>query len=177
MANLSAVFGTLLLLGIAFPGLLSAGWLLFPATVERARLRIERTPWRCFWLGGVMTAILLIPIVILLALPFGPAKFAGFAAIFISLAVASLGAAGLAAKMADRLMSHSSGTLSSAGAFVRGAVALELAAIFPVIGWFIFIPLTLVTALGATVFALLHWVPAPQRAALSLSDEMTLPQK
>jgi hypothetical protein len=175
MANISAFFGTLLLLGIAFPGLLTAWWLLFPATVERARLRIERTPWRCFWLGGVMTAILLIPIVILLALPFGPAKFSGFVVIFISLAFASLGAAGIAAKMADRLTSRSS-NLSSAGAFVRGAVALELAAVFPILGWFIFIPLTIVTALGATVFALLHWVPAPQRAVLPVSGETTLPQ-
>src|SRR5688572_33002645 len=175
MANISAFFGILLLLGIAFPGLLTAWWLLFPATVERARLRIERTPWRCFWLGGVMTAILLIPIVILLALPFGPAKFAGFVLISISLAFASLGAAGLAAKMAERL-THRSNNLSAAGAFVRGAVALELAAIFPVLGWFIFIPLAIVTALGATVFALLHWVPAPQRAPLPISTETTLPQ-
>jgi len=175
MANISAFFGILLLLGLAFPGLLTAWWLLFPATVERARLRIERTPWRCFWLGGVMTAILLIPIVTLLALPFGPAKFAGFVMISISLTIASLGAAGIAAKMGERLTSRSS-NLSSVGAFVHGAIALELAAIFPVLGWFIFIPLTIVTALGATVFALLHWVPAPQRATLPISTETTLPQ-
>jgi hypothetical protein len=175
MANISAFFGILLLLGIAFPGLLTAWWLLFPATVERARLRIERTPWRCFWLGGVMTAILLIPIVILFALPFGPAKFAGFVAISISLTFASLGAAGIAAKMGERLSSRSS-NLSTVGAFVRGAIALELAAVFPVIGWFIFIPLTIVTALGATIFSLLHWVPAPQRVGLPISTETTLPQ-
>jgi hypothetical protein len=42
---------------------------------------------------------------------------------------------------------------------VRGAVALELAAVFPLIGWVIVIPLAIVTSLGATVFALLHWMP------------------
>jgi hypothetical protein len=42
---------------------------------------------------------------------------------------------------------------------VRGAVVLELAAAFPFIGWFIIIPLTLIASLGATVFALLRWMP------------------
>jgi hypothetical protein len=42
---------------------------------------------------------------------------------------------------------------------VRGAVALELAAVFPLVGWCVVIPLTIVTSLGATVFALLHWMP------------------
>ena len=159
MANITAVFGILLTLGIAFPGLLTAWWLLFPATVERARLRLDRTPWRCFWLGGVMTALLSIPVVVLLALPFGLAKFLGWSLVVAALTMAGLGAAGLAAKMGDRLASRSSDSLSPAGAFVRGAVALELAAVFPFVGWFIVIPLAIVTSLGATVFALLHWMP------------------
>ncbi len=159
MANITAVFGILLTLGIVFPGLLTAWWLLFPATVERARLRLDRTPWRCFWLGGIVTAVIAIPTVILLALPFGPAKFLGWIVIVAALASASLGAAGLAAKMGERLTSRSNGNLSPAGAFVRGALALELAAAFPILGWFLVIPLAIVTALGATVFALLHWMP------------------
>lgn len=159
MANITAVFGILLTLGIVFPGLLTAWWLLFPTTVERARLRLDRTPWRCFWLGGIVTAVIAIPTVILLALPFGPAKFLGWIVIVAALAIASLGAAGLAAKMGERLTARSNGNLSPAGAFVRGALALELAAAFPILGWFLVIPLAIVTALGATVFALLHWMP------------------
>ena len=103
MANITAVFGILFTLGVAFPGLLTAWWLLFPATVERARLRLDRTPWRCFWLGGVLTAILSVPIGVLLALPFGPAKFTGWVLVAIALAFSALGAAGLASKMGDRL--------------------------------------------------------------------------
>jgi uncharacterized protein involved in cysteine biosynthesis len=162
MADISAVFGILLSLGIVFPGLLTAWRLLFPATVERAQLRLEHTPWRCFWLGGVLVAVLVVPIVVLLALPFGPAKLAGWVLIVAGLGFASLGAAGLAAKMAGQLARSSPG-LSAPGAFVRAAVALELAAAFPVLGWFVAIPLITVTALGATVFALLHSVPAQAR--------------
>jgi len=160
MADVSAIFGILLTLGLVFPGLLTAWWLLFPATVERARVRLDRSPWPCFWLGGVLTAALVIPIVVLLALPLGPAKFAGWTLIFAALGLSSLGAAGLAAKMAGQLERRSGGAASPLGAFVRAAVALELAAAFPLIGWFIVIPLAIVTALGATVFALLRWAPA-----------------
>jgi hypothetical protein len=166
MADISAVFGILLTLGIVFPGLLCAWWLLFPATVERARLRLDRTPWQCFWLGGVLTALLILPTVILLALPQGPLKLMGWSVVFVSLALASLGAAGLAAKMGERLTVHSSG-LTRAGAFVRGAVALELAAAFPIIGWFFFIPLAIVTSLGAAAFAVLRWVPRPAPQSVS----------
>ena len=158
MADISALFGILLTLGILFPGLLTAWWLLLPGPVERARARLEHTPWQCFWLGGVATAMLVVPVVVLLALPLGPAKLAGWSLIFVALAVASLGAAGLAARMGERLQSVSP-SQSALAAFVRGALVLELAAGFPIAGWFFVIPLTIVTALGATVFALLRWEP------------------
>lgn len=158
MADISALFGILISLGIGFPGLLVALWLLFPATIERAQLRLERTPWQCFWLGGVGTALAVVPIVILLTLPLGPAQFLGWTLIACILAVACIGFAGIAAKMGERLTRVSTNS-SPAAAFVRGALALELAVAFPVFGWFFLLPLAIVTALGATGFALLHWMP------------------
>lgn len=157
MADISAIFGSLLIFGIAFPGLLTAWWLLFPATVERAQTRLEQTPWQCFWFGGIITAAVVIPTVILLVLPFGPAKFLGWTLMVVTLAVSSLGSAGIAAKMGKRLVETSHA--SPAAAFVRGAIALELAVFFPLLGWLLVFPLTIVTALGATGFALLRWVP------------------
>jgi uncharacterized protein involved in cysteine biosynthesis len=157
MADVSAIFGSLLIFGIAFPGMLTAWWLLFPASVERARMRLDQTPWQCFWFGGILTAAAVIPTVILLALPFGPAKFIGWTLIVIVLAFSSLGSAGIAAKMGERFAQQSNA--SPAAAFVRGAIALELAVFFPVLGWFLVFPLTIVAALGATGFALLRWVP------------------
>src|ERR1700730_14440947 len=116
MADISAVFGILLSLGIVFPGLLTAWRLLFPATVNRAQMRLLYTPWRCFWLGGVLVAVLVVPIVVLLALPVGPAKMAGWALIFVALGLASLGAAGLAGKMAGQIRTASPG-MSALAAF------------------------------------------------------------
>jgi hypothetical protein len=173
MADISAVFGILLFLGIAFPGMLTAWYLLFPATVERARLRFDRTPWQCFFVGGVITAILTIPIVILFALHNGVTQFMGWVIIFAILTIASLGAAGVAAKMGERLAARSGGNLTPAAAFVRGAIALELAAAFPILGWFNIIPLAIVTALGATAFALLRWMP---RTVTQVVANNTVPQ-
>ncbi len=37
-----------------------------------------------------------------------------------------------------------------------GAIALELAAVFPLVGWFVVIPLSLLASLGAAGYALLR---------------------
>lgn len=165
MADVFMIFGILLALGIMFPGMLTAWWLLFPTTVERARLRLDRTPWTCFWLGGIVIIVLAIPIAILMALPSGLTKFMGASLLTGALALAGLGAAGLAAKMAEQLTRRTGDRFSPVGAFVRGAVALELAAAFPFIGWFVVIPLATVASLGATAFALFRWMPAEDAAA------------
>jgi len=170
MADISAIYGSLLIIGIAFPGMLSAWWLLFPASVERARLRLDQTPWQCFWLGGIISAGVVIPTVILLALPFGPAKFIGWTLIALVLTISSLGSAGIVAKMGARLAQSSQS--SPAGAFVRAAIALELAILFPVLGWLLVLPLTIVTALGAAGFALLRW--SPKTAALPTPESVAL---
>jgi hypothetical protein len=157
MADISAIFFILLIVGVAYPALLSAWWFLFPATVERARLRLDRTPAASFWLGLAVLIGFLIPILILLNLPSGFFKFLGWLTIAFVLVLSSFGAAGLASRFADKL--NRIGSFSAIGAFVRGAVIIELASVLPVLGWFVFLPIATVTSLGASVFAILNWVP------------------
>ena len=157
MADMTAIFFVLLILGTAVPATFVGWWLLFPNLVRRAQTRLEATPWKTFWLGLAVFIALLIPIVIFLALPFGPAKVLGWMLIGGALALSSIGCAGLAALIGARLQSH--GSFSALGSFVRGAVILEFAAFLPVIGWlFVWVP-SLLLALGATAFALLNWSP------------------
>src|SRR6185436_11250761 len=164
---ISAIFFILLILGIAFPAMLTTGWLLFPALIARAQVRIEKSLASSFWLGLVVVLALGIPIFILLALPFGPAKLIGWIGLGASLTASSIGSAGIAAHLGERLAKHSN--VSPLSGFIRGAVILELAAFFPVIGWlFIWIPM-LVTALGATAFALLNWMPREKTQIASAS--------
>jgi len=158
MADISAIFFILLIISIAFPSMLAAWWLLFPAVVSRAQTRIEKTLSRTFWLGVLIIIALAIPIVILLALPFGPAKFIGWVLLAASLALSSIGSAGVAAHLGER-MKQTGNNYSSLSAFLRGAVVLELAAFFPVLGWLFLWPLALIVAFGATGFALMNWMP------------------
>jgi hypothetical protein len=158
MADISAIFFILLIISIAFPSMLAAWWLLFPTVVARAQTRVEKTLSGTFWLGMIIVIALTIPIVILLALPFGPAKFLGWILLATSLAFSSIGSAGIAAHLGER-MRQAGNNYSPLNAFVRGAVILELAASFPVLGWFFLWPLALITAFGATGFALMNWMP------------------
>jgi hypothetical protein len=165
MADISAIFFILLILGIAFPAVLTAWWLLFPSVIGRAQARVEKTPMQAFWLGFVILMALAIPIVILLALPVGPAKLVGWILLAASFALSSIGSAGVAAHLGNRfaLQSH----VTAFGGFIRGAVVLELAAFFPVIGWLFIWPVMLIMAFGATGFALLNWMPREKTAVTS----------
>lgn len=174
MADVFAVFGTLLALGIALPGLLLTWQLLLPTFVMRAEQRLAQTPWFCFFSGAVFLIIYLIPTTVLFSLPWGGFKLMGFIALLGLLAFTSLGTAGLATLMGQRLH-HLGLNSSTAGATIRGAVAMELAAVFPLIGWFIFVPLAFIIALGATLFALLGWMPHPTPRAVIPPNNQEVP--
>ncbi|MCC6259454.1 MAG: hypothetical protein IT311_01225 [Anaerolineales bacterium] len=157
MADISAIFFILLILGSAFPAMLAAWWLLFPNLIQRAQTRVEKTPWGTFWLGLILVIALAIPIIILLALPFGPAKFIGWVLLGAALTLSTIGSAGISAHLGARLAKHSA--ITPLSGFIRGAILLELAAFFPLIGWFfVWIPIILIS-FGATGFALLNWTP------------------
>ena len=157
MADISAIFFILLIIGVAFPAMLTTLWLLFPSLISRAQTRVEKTPMQSFWMGLAIVVGVTIPIIILLALPFGPAKFIGWILLAASLALSSIGSAGIAAHLGKRLISQSN--FSALSGFVRASVILELTAFFPIIGWLFIWPLMLITAFGATAFALLNWMP------------------
>jgi len=157
LGDVTTVFAILIALGVVFPGLLLAWSLLLPGMIERARERVSRTPGRSFVFGLLVLFIVGVPIAILNRLS-GPFQFFAYVFAFLLLTLASIGAAGLASLMGERLRGQGV-RVTSPGALVRGAIALEFATIFPFIGWFIVLPLTLLLSLGASVFALLHWMP------------------
>lgn len=157
LGDVTTVFAILAALGVVFPGLLLTWSLWMPGMVERSRERIARTPWKSLFVGLVILLMASVPLGILNALA-GPFQFLAFVGGFSLLTFASVGAAGLASLMGERLRGQGV-QVSSPGALLRGAVALEFATVFPIIGWFILFPLTLLVSLGAAVFALLHWMP------------------
>lgn len=165
MADILSIFGLLLIIGLAFPALLTMIWLTLPAAVDRACQRLAQTPRRCLGMGFVMLLVVGAPVAGLLAAPAAGAKATGWVLIFLSLTCATIGAAGLAARLGQQMQERSSGRMSALSSFLTGALALELAVAFPLIGWLTVLPLALLTALGATAFALLRWRPRGQPEA------------
>ena len=153
MADVAAIFGTLLALGIAFPGLLTTLWLLFPKSVERAKTRLELHPFRCFWAGLFVGGVVGLPALALLNVP-GLGQFMGAVLIILALTFSAIGAAGMVVRLAERFETLSQTRMVGAGSFVCAAVALELGAIFPVLGWFVVMPLLIIMSLGASVLSL-----------------------
>ena len=168
MADISAIFFILLIFSIAFPCMLAAWWLLFPSLIVRAQTRVEKTLSRTFWMGFVILVIVTIPIIILIAMPFGPAKFLGWILLAVSLTLSSIGSAGIAAHLGEQ-MKRTGTSLTPLSGFIRGAIVLELAAFFPVLGWLFIWPILLITAFGATGFAILNWMPREKTPISSIT--------
>ncbi len=161
IGDVTTVYLTLMALGIVFPGLLLALSLLLPDTVARAQERAARTPGKSFVFGAFVLLITGVPIVFLFSHP-GPLQMLGYIGTFLLIAVTYIGAAGISALMGERLRGAGI-QASSPGALLRGAVALEFAMIFPIIGWFIILPIIAILSLGVAAFALLHWTPSESR--------------
>ena len=170
MADVYAIFGTLLALGIAFPGMLTALWLLFPPRVERASQQLTDSPGRTFFIGLAGTFFVAIPITILFVagLPF--TSVLGALTLTLVLAFAAIGAAGLTQKMSHHLGAKI-GSDKPVRAFLGSAAALEMAAVFPFIGWFLVIPVVLILSLGAAIASLF----ARAKAVKVQADSSTLP--
>jgi len=141
---------TAVIVGIvaALAGLVVWTALIFPRPAGRARMALEGRPGRCFVTGLLVAVLIGEPVVALLHAPNGLLKIAGWAAAFPLLGMLILGLAAMAQLLGDRLQSLSP-TVTPLGALVRGVVTLELAALLPVFGWFLFAPLVGITLAGA----------------------------
>jgi hypothetical protein len=165
MADVTAIFGSLLFLGMAFPGLLITWWLLLPVTVAKSSVRWECSFWHSLGLGLGEAVLLAIPIAALLAAPAGIAQLLGWVLLVLGLTTATIGTSGLVQVMAPRLRERCGARWSEAGSFLWSAVALELAWVLPVLGWFFVLPVVLLVSLGSSTLALLR--PLPLTAGLS----------
>lgn len=153
---------TLSLIGIllSVPALLVALNLLLPNVTQRVQTRLEQTPGRSFFLGVPVTAAFALFIAVASQVNFGPVQALAFIAAAVGMGIGSIGGAGLARLLGERIrpLAHPNSELTN---LARGAVVYELAALVPIVGWFLFIPIAGMMAMGAAVFALVKWLPKP----------------
>jgi len=129
-------------------------WLLFeacvPGRVERARLNYEHRPVRTA-LYGLLVSVPVVGLGLALsATPRGPVKLAGLILIMVTILTGLLGSAGLTRLIGQRLPSPAD-TGQPWRRVLRGGVVLSVSFVLPFIGWFMVLPFTLISGVGAVL--------------------------
>jgi hypothetical protein len=154
---------TLIIIGIliSVPALLLAFNLLMPELTQRAHGRLSHTPVKSFFLGLPVTGFFVLYSLVAFQASVGLLQTTAFIAAILGLGIGSIGGAGMARLLAARLTPLASPT-SPIMNLLRGAILFELACMVPFVGWFLFIPIASISAIGAATFALLGWIPKPK---------------
>jgi hypothetical protein len=148
VANVIAVFGILVLCALCYPAWLALIWHTLPGAARAARC-LQHKPARCIAAGGITLGALALPLLMLFSAGSGVAQALGWLCIFVTLACSSVGAAGLAAELGQRARPDAARVR-----VLTGAALLEGAALLPIFGWVLVLPVTLMASLGATLLAL-----------------------
>lgn len=159
------VYTTLfIILGIllSFPALMIAINLLLPNTVKRAEARLRHTPGRSFALGLPIVGFISFITISILDTGAGPLRAVGVGLAGVLFFLTAVGSASMCRLLGDRL-GRISNPNSELAHLLRGALVYELAALVPLLGWFIFFPIMAVLVVGSATFSLLRWVPRTQQ--------------
>ena len=147
LAQVQAVVALITFLIATWAGLIIAVALLLPKQTSRAEVELSDSPVRSFFVGTTMLAPTIVGSIMLRS-PSGGVKLLGFAALICIGAALAIGASGVALLMGRRI-SEMSAARTGFGGLVRGSVVYSLALGFPLIGWFAFLPVSLILSLGS----------------------------
>jgi len=126
---------------------------LFPGLVLRAeRAWIER-PFMSFVLGIPIAIVLTLLSVGLVKAPNPALRVLGMLSSALSLGFTFAGTAGLAARIGRGLQSPSDEGREWSR-LLRGGLVLELSMLFPILGWFLIVPISVIGGAGAATLAL-----------------------
>jgi hypothetical protein len=161
MADTMAIFFVILGLLLAFPGLWVLCRGLWPRAVAGGAAVCGKGLLKPFLAGLPLTAVMIFAAAVLSNLsPAG--KIAAAATVCLYLMIANCGVAGLVTVVGERLAGPS-GNLDSQQpwrATLRGGVALGLASLLPILGWFVILPAALIIGCGANLLSSLRALAA-----------------
>lgn len=125
----------------------------FPGAVDRCRQTFEKRPIRSMALG-VFLGVPCVALGLAVVNSGNPAgTFLGFSILFLLMSLAILGSAGLASLIGQRLNSPQD-VLQPWKRVYRGGIVLAITFVFPLVGWFLVLPATLLSGFGAAVISL-----------------------
>ena len=129
--------------------------LLFPDRVEAARLAVSTKTSSAIGLGFLALLFGVFSFIVL-SLPFPPTKLLGTLMLASYLALVAIGASGISMHAAHRLRELKGGTANLFDSYVKASLYMVLAAMLPLLGWFMFAPLIILFSGGAGLMALLR---------------------
>lgn len=136
-----------------------AYWLLFEALfrplVKRASLAYETHPYRVVIVGAIAGVPIFLASVGLLNSAAG-LKLIGAILMSALVLLALIGSTGLARLVGARLASATDASYPWRRV-LRGGVVLSITFVLPIVGWFVVLPLTLASGVGAIIVA--RWTP------------------
>ena len=151
LAQVQAVVALISALILSWAALLMAVALTLPEQTARAEAALMDRPKRCFAVGFGMAILLIITLISFRVPPLILPALLGSLSIG---AVLVVGAAGLAKLMGTRIAKMSGWEGHSFGNLVKGSLVYSVAMLFPLIGWYLFLPISMLGAMGAGVLAL-----------------------
>ena len=151
LAQVQAVVALISALILSWAALLMAVALTLPEQTARAEAALVNRPKQCFAVGFGMAILLIIALISFRIPPLILPALIGSLSIG---AVLVVGAAGVAKLMGTRIAKMSGWESHSFGNLVKGSLVYSVAMLFPLIGWYLFLPISLLGAMGAGLLAL-----------------------
>jgi len=157
MITIGDSFAVVALLGgicLSAWALIMAVALVFPGKANHARTRLVNRPWVCFFIGLLIWAVPGVVSGAMLASPLPVAKLLGWMGILGLLSIAAVGSSGLATLASERLRAMAPDQTVYAS-LSKSAAYIVIAALVPVLGWFLIVPFLIFASTGAGAAALM----------------------
>ena len=151
LAGLLALLILFLFSGICLAALTVLLSALLPQAGERAQAALLRSPRRAFFIGLANYLLLGAVSLLLLSTDIPPLGLIALVIVGAVLVITFLGLVGLTRLLGERLSMLAGREMPGLKQLLWGAVCLELAALLPVVGWFLLTPILLMLSFGAAV--------------------------
>ncbi|MBX9568562.1 MAG: hypothetical protein K2X77_06675 [Candidatus Obscuribacterales bacterium] len=149
-ADTMAIFFVILGLLLAFPSLWLFCRALWPEQVARTT---ETVGLKSFFVGVPVTAVAVVVVIVVGKLPASAGQIGGVIAFSALLLFAQIGVAGIATHIGNRLPSPVDKD-KPWRVTLRGGIILALTYLLPLLGWFLIIPVSVITGAGSATRAL-----------------------
>ncbi len=143
----------ILIMGFCLSALVVVLAALLPQASQRSKMAIVRSPWRAFFIGLANYLFLGGISLVLFSAKIEALGLVGVLIIAFLAGVTTIGLTGLAALTGDKLSVLRDQPMSPLKRLIWGAIALELASLFPLVGWFLLAPALQMVSFGAAALA------------------------